>query len=174
MAASRCQTTNQVRIGDGSKGQSNKANLDALFPENPIGKDQLDGATAEGVFTSKVHKFFQEKALDGVVENGFMMGVAFNREYENNGAPLLDNVDSGEGAGQPASPYVPNPASATDPANAATQPASPEGFGSTPNTQYGAGVESNNNSRQPSVSSAVISAVKLGQYGLGTSTPSAG
>ena len=100
-----------------------------------------------------------------------MMGAAFNRDYDQNGAPNMGEVDHGEGEGQPASPFVPNPASATDPANASSQPASPEGFGQVPNGQYGSGVEANNASRNPKNSSLTIRSVKLGQYGLGTSTP---
>lgn len=69
------------------------------------------------------------------------------------GAPNLGDVAHGGTGGQPASPYVPNPASSPT-GLAADQPAAPEGFGAEARTiGYGSGPTADAADRNPTITS---------------------
>ena len=71
------------------------------------------------------------------------------------GAPNLSDVEHGGSGGQPASPYVPNPASSPT-GLAADQPAAPDGFGAEARTiGYGSGPTADAADRNPTVTSPV-------------------
>lgn len=95
--------------------RSNTASLRTSFPGSPIHSGQM---TRESVQSD-----FQEKVLDGAVENGWCFS-SFDRDYS--GAPdISKDVEFGPG-GLPGSPHMPNPVSpgagSVDPTKMAAPP----------------------------------------------------
>lgn len=135
-------------------GKASSTAASTLFASSPIHNGDLTDDILESTFNDLV--------LNGVVEGGYMMDSAFNRDYS--GAPNINDVEGG-GAGAPASGYVPNPASPGEGSVApGDQPAAPDGYGTTHNSQFGTGVGSD---LQPESSSASQSAHSVGDYTLG-------
>ena len=81
-------------------GARNQENLSKIFSESP-----LPGYLGD-VTDDERKDIFGDLALDGSVQNGLGLN-SFDRDYANNGAPNLDDVETG-GSGLPATPYVPN------------------------------------------------------------------
>jgi len=80
-------------------GARNEGNLQAIFGDSPLYTDYNEDST--------VKELYQSTVLDGSVQGG--LGIPnFNPEYTANGAPDLEEVETG-GGGKPATPYVPNP-----------------------------------------------------------------
>ena len=135
-------------------GKADSARVAASFPASPIHSGEITDTS--------ITAQFQELVLDGVVNDGGHTFGEFNRDYAD--APDLNEVKTGAG-GLPASPYVPNPVSpGPGSMNPSDQGAPPDGFGATPNGQWGTGVGS---ALQPKSSSEAISKQKLGDYIMG-------
>ena len=141
-----------VTVGD--LGSSDTTTVQASFPASPIYTGDLtdDGVTEGG----------QALLLDGAVNDaGHTFGV-FERDYTE--APDYGDVEAG-GGGLPASAWVPNPVSpGPGSMNPTDQADPPDGFGQTPNDQWGSGVGSQLN---PAESSATQSTQTLGDYVMG-------
>tara|TARA_Y100000310_G_scaffold310307_1_gene355383 strand:+ start:254 stop:709 length:456 start_codon:yes stop_codon:yes gene_type:complete len=141
-----------VTVGD--LGSSDTTTVQASFPASPIYTGELtdDGVTEEG----------QALLLDGAVNDaGHTFGV-FERDYTE--APDYGDVEAG-GGGLPASAWAPNPVSpGPGSMNPSDQADPPDGFGQTPNDQWGSGVGSQLN---PAESSAAQSTQTLGDYVMG-------
>ena len=138
-------------------GKSATNDLKSIYASSPV-----HDLTPEDIRTQ-----FQSEALDGVTNDGGHTFGEFNKDYEENGAPEFDDVPTG-GEGNPASPFVPNPSSPGEGSVSPTsQPAAPDGFGSTPSDTPFAGVGSQ---LSPQASSAKISKQTLGDYGFGKSS----
>ena len=92
-------------------------------------------------------------------------GITWSPDYANNGAPDIASIDK-DGGGLPLpSGWVPNPTSpGVGSMNPSDQPAPPEGFGKSPNPQWGTGVGSQ---LGPKESSEKLGAQKLGDYIMG-------
>jgi len=135
-------------------GSADTTTIQASFPASPIYLGDLtdDGVTEQG----------QALLLDGEVNDaGHTFGV-FERDYTE--APDYGDVEKG-GGGLPASPWVPNPVSpGPGSMNPADQADPPDGFGQTPNDQWGSGVGSQ---LTPAESSAAQSTMTLGDYVMG-------
>ena len=147
----------QTTWGDGT---ADSVTLQSIYPASPIyeGQDQFADPAA-------LRDFFQKEVLDGRVNDGGHTFGTFDRDFVD--APNTSDVKTGAG-GLPASPWVPNPASpGPGSMNPTDQPAPPDGFGETPNDQWGVGVGSQMN---PKNSSEAISSQKLGDYVLGKAT----
>ena len=154
--ASQRQKMVEVTPTDYAKGRSSTTRLQGIYGGSPIyeGKVSDDGQTA----------YYQENVLNGIRETGFGLD-GFNTSFID--APNLEEVETG-GGGLPASPFVPNPTSPGEGSTSATdQPEAPEGFGKTPNDQYGSGV---GHALSPNVSSEKISQQTLGDYLMGVAT----
>jgi len=135
-------------------GSSGTETVKASFPASPI----YDGSLNDQVVT----ELAQDLLLDGVVNDGGHTFGEFNRDYVD--APNYGDVEAG-GGGLPGSAWTPNPVSpGPGSMNPSDQADPPEGWGQTPNSQWGTGVGSQ---LQPSESSAAQSATKLGDYSLG-------
>ena len=141
-----------VTVGD--LGSSDTTTVQASFPASPI---YLGDLTDDGVIEQG-----QALLLDGEVNDaGHTFGL-FERDYAE--APDFGDVEQG-GAGLPASAWVPNPVSpGPGSMNPADQADPPDGFGQTPNDQWGSGVGSQLN---PAESSAAQSTMTLGDYVMG-------
>jgi hypothetical protein len=140
----------------GSK--SDQAAMKSLFASSPIHSGDL---TEE-----KLLQMAQALLLDGVVNDAGHTFGEFNRDYS--GAPNLADVETGEG-GLPATPYVPNPSSPSEPGmNPTTIPAAPDGYMADvePKT-WGTGAGSK---LSPHDSSAQISGQKIGDLKLNRSS----
>tara|TARA_R100000808_G_scaffold25097_1_gene61917 strand:+ start:46250 stop:46774 length:525 start_codon:yes stop_codon:yes gene_type:complete len=155
------QTMLEPNKGEGGLGpvngysQSNTETLSKIFTFSPIiGKTiTYDDNEATGEFETVLQK--PSSAWKGSNPDFPEFDPKFG------GAPDMDNVKTG-GGGDPASPYVPNPASpgpgSTNPTDI---PAPPEGFGQQPtNGTFGKGAGTEN----PSKTSNAIASVKLGDY----------
>ena len=135
-------------------GSADTATAQAAFPASPM---HLGEMTAESI-----RQQFQEKVIDGVVNDGGHTFGTFDRDYAD--APDLNEVETG-GGGLPASPYVPNPTSpGPGSVNPSDQPEPPEGFGQNPSDTPGSGVGSQ---LQPKTSSEAQSKGTLGDYVMG-------
>jgi len=150
------QGTVESPVTDNGLGKSSTNSLKDIYADSPIHKGEL---TAESIKQS-----FQDDTLDAVINDAGHTFGTFDTGYID--APDLEDVETGAG-GLPASPYVPNPSSPGEGSvNATDQPEAPDGYGQTPNSQWGSGVGS---ALQPKVSSAKISGQKLGDYVMGSS-----
>ena len=93
-----------------------------------------------GMTDDERRKWFEDNVLDGIIQSPDF--GTFYLDYSGEGGeikvPNYPDVDSG-GEGQPASAWVPNPNSPAEGMDAATQPAAPEGFGTTAADQWGSG-----------------------------------
>jgi hypothetical protein len=135
--------------------------IKASFPASPI----YDGSMTDDTVTEQAQKLL----LDGVVNDGGHTFGEFNRDYVD--APNYGDVETG-GGGLPGSPWTPNPVSpGPGSMNPADQADPPDGWGTTPNSQWGVGVGS---SLEPSESSAAQSATVLGDYVMGKASGDAG
>lgn len=106
--------------------------LQQAYPGSPVNSGTRD---------SDIKLLAQKLLLDGIVNDGGHSFGEFDRDYANNGAPVMEDVDvSGKNL---ASPYVPNP---TSPGPGSMQAsdigAAPDGFGQEPTDQFGSGVGS--------------------------------
>lgn len=153
------QTTVEAAVTERDFGSSDTNSLKLSYRASPIYAGELTVAEREQAFRNLVQ--------DGKVVGGF--GIPeYNREFNENGAPNLDDVKTGAG-GLPASPYVPNPASpGPGSQNPSDLPAPPEGFGAkdTATDTYGVGEGS---VTSPQATSKKISAVTIGSYLSGKS-----
>ena len=135
-------------------GTSGTETIKASFPASPIYLGEMTDTT--------VKEQAQELLLDGVVIDGGHTFGEFDRDYVN--APNYGDVEVG-GGGLPGSPWTPNPVSpGPGSMNPTDQADPPDGWGQTPNAQWGGGVGSQ---LEPSEASAAQSATKLGDYSLG-------
>jgi len=132
-------------------GARNESNLQSIFGSSPLYTDYNSD--------EEVKALYQDTVLDSTVEAG--LGFAnFNTEYTANGAPNLDEVETG-GAGKPATPYTPNPSS---PGPGSTSAADqPEFAGTIPDSapEFGSGL---GGLVSPSTTSAEIEKQTLGGY----------
>ncbi len=128
--------------------------LKAAYPASPINNGKLSD--------EKAKELAQSLLLDGVVE-GNEDFPSFDRDYANNGAPVMDDVDvAGKNL---ASPFVPNPSSpGPGSMNASDIGDAPEGFGQEPNDQFGSGVGSQ---LSPDQSSTSQSTGRIGEFEIG-------
>ena len=141
-------------VTEGGQGKANTERVKASFPASPI----YDGSLTDDIVT----ELGQTLLLDGVVNDGGHTFGEFDRDYVD--APNYGDVETG-GGGLPGSAWTPNPVSpGPGSMNPSDQADPPEGWGVTPNSQWGTGVGS---SLQPSESSAAQSATKLGDYVMG-------
>ena len=138
---------NQTAAGS----KANRAALKQMFSTAPYHNDYTKDS---------LKKLAQALLLDGEVNDmGHTFGTV-NRDYGANGAPNYADVKTG-GAGLPASPWVPNPASPVGgPNNVTSIPEAPDGYGTTPADNWGTG--SSVVDRSPHASSAAISSQKIG------------
>ena len=151
---SHTQGTIEVNASTRGMGTSDTSSMQACFPGSPSWVLTGDDLRAE----------FQTLVLDSVVNDGGHTFGEFNRDYVD--APAYGDVETG-GSGAPASAWVPNPTSpGAGSVNPTDQPAPPDGFGTTPNDQWGAGVGSQ---LGPDASSAAQSSHTLGEYVSGQS-----
>jgi hypothetical protein len=156
--ASHSQLKVIVPVTSRGFGSCDSETLKTAFPGSPIHAGDVDDDTTTALG--------QELLMDGVVNDAGHTYGEFHRDYDQNGAPDLADVETG-GGGLPATPYVPNPSSPEDGFDAATIPDAPDGFmDKTPNT-WGSGVGS---TLQPSVSSAAISKSTIGEFLSGQSS----
>ena len=141
---------------DAPYGQRNEGNLQQIFSESPI--------HAQDVTDEERKESFVTEALDGTVTSGFGFN-SFDRDYTENGAPNLDEVETG-GGGLPATPYVPNLMSPGAGSTSATD--QPEFTGTIPESapEFGSGL---GGLVSPSETSAEIEAQTLGSYISGKS-----
>ncbi len=137
-------------------GARNQGNLMAIYPESPI--------LAGDITDDERKETFQSEALDGTVTSGLGFN-SFNRDYADNGAPDLEDVETG-GGGLPATPYVPNPSSpGAGSVSAADQPAF-EGQIPDSAPEFGSGL---GGTQSPSTTSTEIQGQTLGGYISGKS-----
>jgi hypothetical protein len=109
-----------------SLSNSDTSTLRSIFPNSPI-----YSITAE-----QLRQRAQRLLLDGTVTGDDAVGTV-DRDFSD--APNINDVVTG-GGGLPASPYYPNLASATNPADPSTQPEPPAGgYGITANDNFGTG-----------------------------------
>ena len=139
-------------------GESSTTTIQQTFPASPIHQHSEQFASPE---TLKAD--MEALLLNGVVLDGWCFSN-FNRDYSD--APNIEEVDVKK-YNLP-SPWVPNPASpGPGSMNPTDQPAPPDGFGETPNDQWGVGVGSQMN---PKNSSEIIASQKPGDLPLGKSS----
>ena len=166
MPSAKQTTTNPREVSDNSLGVSGVDVLKEAFSQSPI-YDSAPELADDGTLESELRKHYQKLALDGVVNDGGHAFGEFNRDFAKNGAPDYGDVKTG-GEGLPASAWVPNIASpGPGSMNPTDQPAPPEGYGQTPNPQWGVGVGSE---LSPQKSSERIAGQTLGDYVKGASS----
>lgn len=161
-------TAKQITVNppqtDGTPGKSNSILMSECFAASPIHQHE-DPLSDDGTLDAAIRTHFQSLCLDGVVNDGGHTFGEYNLDFAA-GAPDYGDVETGEG-GLPASPWVPNPASpGPGSMNPTDLPAPPDGYGETPNPQWGTGVGT---ALSPKNSSEQISGQKLGDYVLGKS-----
>ena len=150
------QTTVESVITERGMGRSASADMSTIYSSSPIHKGELTEASVKAMY--------QDLALDGVANDGGHTFGEQSRDYVDNGAPNMGDVETG-GGGLPASPFVPNPMSpGPGSLNPADIPEPPEGYGQEPNNTPFAGVGSKEN---PATTSAQVQGHTLGDYGLG-------
>jgi len=168
MSSFRTATVKAKLPGANPMGNRNDARLSAAFPNSPlpVGKNE---------YTEEYLKNLAEAVLKGnggageevpgaSVSNGFVndSGYMFGSlDLNYRSAPDLSTVEVG-GEGKPASPFIPNIASA----EGAVPSAQPEYLGELPKKSnlFGSG---QGGAISPSQTSALISAQKLGDLSLG-------
>ena len=140
-----------------SKGTSNSSNLKKAFPSSPIYAGEISDLERLN--------FYQEEVMDkeGLTANGVSN---FSMNY-NNGAPNLEDVETG-GGGLPSSPYTPNVTSpGVGSTSAATQPAFDGDIKSVEYiSNFGTGL---GGTISPQKTTKNISSLKIGQYISGRS-----
>lgn len=162
-------TTVKAKIpGSNPMGNRNESRLQSAFPNSPlpIGKNEYDENYLKHLAESVLKgnggpgdDFTNSNVKNGVInDSGYMFG-SFDLNYS--GAPDLATVETG-GEGKPASPFIPNLASA----EGANPSAQPEYLGELPKKAnlFGSG---QGGAVSPSVTSKAISAQKLGDLVLG-------
>jgi hypothetical protein len=151
------QITVNSAVTDKGLGTAATNDLRNIYTKSPIYNDEVsnDGLREE----------YQEIVMDAVINDGGHTFGTFDTAYVD--APVLAEVKTG-GGGLPASAFVPNPVSpGPGSMNANDQADPPDGYGETPNGQFGSGVGSE---LGPKSSSEKISSQKLGDYVLGKSS----
>jgi len=137
-------------------GSRHQINLESMFAASPLYVDYNSDET--------VTQLYQDEALDGLVTSG--LGInSFNRDYAENDAPNLEDVETG-GGGLPASPFVPNPTSPGPGSVFAGDQAPYEGELPEAGGEFGSGLGA---TLSPSVTSAEIENQTLGSYISGRS-----
>lgn len=137
-------------------GARNDANLKRIFSASP-----LPGYLSE-LSDESLTSYYQNEILDGSTADGFGFPM-FNTSYTANGAPNLQDVETG-GGGKPATPYVPN---LNSPGPGITTPnAVPEYEGTIPasSPEFGSGL---GGTLSPKITSVEIQRQTLGSLGLG-------
>lgn len=153
------QVTVNAVITTKDKGHHDSKQMSTIFAASPIHANEL---TPESI-----REMFQKLCLDGAVNDGGHTFGVLDRDYKD--APDYGDVATG-GGGLPASAWVPNPVSpGPGSQNPANQPAPPDGYGQKAGDTWGTGVGSQ---LSPKKSSEATAAHKLGDYGLGKSSPS--
>ena len=154
---SHTQNTVDAPVTDRSLGKTSTNDLKSIYAESPMYNGEMTPDT--------VKQQFQDDVLDNPINDG---GHTFGTFDPNFGeAPDLAEVETG-GGGLPATPYVPNPASpGPGSMNPTDQPEAPDGYGESPNSQWGSGV---GHALGPRASSEKISSQKLGDYVMGKSS----
>lgn len=113
---------------------SDKQVMQALFNNSPVYTEEMS--------PENLRKRAAELLLRGTIINGYCFD-SFSRDYDNGGGaegPTDYTHPSDTSAGNPASAFVPNPASPTDGANNYTSiPAAPANYGKTPSDTWGIG-----------------------------------
>lgn len=100
---------------------SNKAAMKELFSGSPVFTEEMS--------PENLRKIAVEKLLRGDVQNGYGFS-SFSRDYNQDGGPTDYSHPSDTSGGNPASAFVPNPASPTEGANNwSSIPAAPAGYG---------------------------------------------
>ncbi len=129
--------------------------LSTAYPASPIHSGDINDAS--------IKELAQQLLLDGVVDDGGHTFGSFDRDYANNGAPVMSDVDvAGKNL---ASPFVPNPSSpGPGSMNASDIGDAPDGFGQEPTDQFGTGVGSQ---LSPDQSSTSQSTGVIGEFELG-------
>ena len=141
-------------------GTAASTTIQQTFPASPLHQHSDQFASVEAL-----KEEMEALLLNGVVSDGGHTFGTFTRDYSD--APNIEDVETGAG-GLPASPWVPNPVSpGPGSMNPTDQPAPPEGFGETPNDQWGVGVGSQMN---PKNSSEKIASQTPGDLPLGKSS----
>jgi hypothetical protein len=146
--------------------------LSVSFPDSPIIGKHIT------ITDKERHDYFQDHVLD-ITEGGWCFD-SFNRNYDENGAPSLENPPPGFGVpdvltgpeGLPGSPHMPNPVSpgeggGVDPANMGDPPAEleslPQHASMPPFVGVGSGLS-------PKTSSKRMAGMRLGDYIMGKSS----
>ena len=151
------QITVNSAVTEKGMGKAATNDLRNIYTQSPIYTDQISN--------DQLREEFQNTVLDAVINDGGHTFGTFDTAYVD--APLLAEVKTG-GGGLPASPHVPNPVSpGPGSMNATDQADPPDGYGETPNGQWGSGVGSE---LGPKSSSEKIASQKLGDYVLGKSS----
>lgn len=136
--------------------KSDHATLASCFPGSPILSERISDAVQKS-------KFFAVLASPALNTPDGTFNMMFG------GAPDLSTVAYAN-PGDPASPYVPNPASSPS-GNAADQPAPPAGYGLEPLSDgYGEGPTANAPDRNPAITSAKVAATIGETLTLGSSS----
>ncbi len=107
------------------KGTSNSANLRKMFPNSPIYTTSDPISDAERLETYQKLLDLDDVASDSAQKDiiGYYGFPSYGFNYEANGAPNLNNTETG-GGGLPATPFSPNPSSpGVGSTSATTQPA---------------------------------------------------
>ena len=168
MSSVKTTTVKAKLPGSNPLGNRNHSRLQAAFPNSPlpIGKNEYNEDylknLAEAVLKGNGgpgEGFANSNVLNGAInDSGYMFG-SFDLNYSE--APDLSTVETG-GEGKPASPFVPNVASA----EGAIPSNQPEFLGELPKkaSLFGSGV---GGAVSPSETSKLISAQKLGDLVLG-------
>ena len=168
MATFRTTTVKAKLPGANPMGNRNHSRIQAAFPNSPlpIGKNEYDEEylknLAEAVLKGNGgpgENFSNSNVSNGTINDGGYMFGTYNLNYSD--APDLATVQTG-GGGLPASPFIPNVASA----DGAVPSGQPEYLGELPKkaSLYGSG---QGGAVSPSQTSQVISAQKLGDLILG-------
>jgi len=151
------QGTVDAPVTNKAMGKTDTNDLKAIFQGSPIHSGDMTDESIRGQY--------QDEVLDGEINDGGHTFGNYDTAYAD--APDLSEVKTG-GGGLPASAHVPNPSSPGEGShNAADIPESPDGYGENPGSQWGSGVGS---TLGPAESSKKVSAQKLGDYVMGSST----
>lgn len=169
MSSVKTTTVKAKLPGSNPMGNRNHSRISAAFPNSPlpVGKNEYSEEYLKNLAESVLKgnggpgdELPNSNVTNGVVnDSGYMFGT-ISLNYD--GAPDLSTVETG-GEGKPASPFVPNLASATEGAAPSSQP---EYLGELPKKSnlFGSGI---GGAVSPSVTSKAISAQKIGDLVLG-------
>ena len=168
MSTLRTTTVKAKLPGSNPMGNRNDNRIRAAFPNSPlpVGKDEYNEEylknLAEAVLKGNGgpgESFSNSNVTNGTINDGGYMFGTFSLNYVD--SPDLTTVETG-GGGKPASPFIPNVASA----DGARPSGQPEYLGELPKKSnlYGSGL---GGAISPSQTSKVISAQKIGELVLG-------